>query len=94
MATRKDLAKLIHKNSNRTLADSEQAIKDVLSSLAELFSNNTEDSIVFPGFGAFKKLTRKARKGINPLTKKPMNVPEKTTYTFKLSKKIKDIINK
>ena len=92
MATgRKDLAKLIHKNSNRTLADSEQAIKDVLNSLAEVFSKNTEDSIVFPGFGTFKKITRKARKGTNPFTKKPMDVPEKTTYTFKLSKKINSV---
>lgn len=46
------------------------------------------------GLGTFKVSERKARDGINPLTKEPLHIPAKKAVTFKAGKALKDEINK
>lgn len=43
-------------------------------------------------FGKFKQKVNAAKTGTNPLTKKPMNVPESHTLAFKASKTVKKVI--
>ena len=40
------------------------------------------DEVNLPALGKFKQKVNPARKGINPLTKKPMDVPESHTLKF------------
>lgn len=47
-----------------------------------------------PGFGVWKKGQRKARAGINPQTKKPINIPAATTVKFKAAPQLKKAVAK
>lgn len=48
------------------------------------------EDVALVGFGTFKLTTRAARKGINPLTKKAIDIPEKKAPVFKAGKSFKD----
>ena len=50
--------------------------------------------VVFTGFGTFKPVKKAARTGINPATKKKINIPAKIAPTFKAGKALKDAVNK
>ena len=46
-----------------------------------------------PDFGTFKVAHRKAREGINPLTKAPLKIPASIVPKFSPAKKLKDALN-
>ena len=50
------------------------------------------DEVNLPQLGKFKQKVNPARKGINPLTKKPMDVPESHTVMFKPTSTIKKVV--
>lgn len=45
-----------------------------------------------PDLGTLKVSERKARKGVNPQTKQPIDIPASKTVTFKASKALKDAV--
>ena len=49
--------------------------------------------VCLTGVGTFKLKKRSARKGINPQTKKHINIPAKTVIVFKPSKTFTDRLN-
>lgn len=70
-----------------TLVDSQCAVDAVFESVAnQLEEGNTVD--IF-GFGKFEVTTRKARQGINPMTKEKIEIPERKAVKFKASKQLK-----
>jgi nucleoid DNA-binding protein len=44
------------------------------------------------GFGVFKKITRKARKGVNPKTREAMQIPASTSVSYKVGKTLKEAV--
>jgi DNA-binding protein HU-beta len=52
-----------------------EAIELVFSAIGESLVNGEEISV--PGFGKFSIAIRKARTGLNPQTKKKINIPKK-----------------
>ena len=52
-----------------------------------------EGKVTLVGFGTFSAKKRKAREGINPLTKEPLKIPAKTVASFKAGSKLKDALN-
>lgn len=46
-----------------------------------------------PDFGTFKVAHRKAREGINPLTKAPLKIPASIVPKFSPAKKLKEALN-
>ena len=49
--------------------------------------------VCLTGIGSFKIKKRSARKGINPTTKKKINIPAKNVIIFKPSKAFQDRLN-
>lgn len=49
-------------------------------------------SVVLTGFGSFVVVQRKARVGINPATRKKMNIPAKRVPRFKPGKDLKEAV--
>lgn len=49
-------------------------------------------SVVLTGFGTFSVMQRKKRKGINPATGKPMDIPARKVPKFKPGKAFKDMV--
>ena len=50
------------------------------------------DKIQFSGFGTFEAKERKAREGINPLTKEKVIIPACKVPSFKAGKGFKDLV--
>jgi len=48
--------------------------------------------VVLTGFGTFSVMRRKARRGINPATGKPMAIPAKKVPKFKAGKALKQLV--
>lgn len=69
---------------NKTL----DALQSVI--IEECISKGGEVNL--PQLGKFKQKINPARKGINPLTKKPMDVPENYTLRFKPSSTLKKVV--
>jgi DNA-binding protein HU-beta len=52
-------------------------------------ASREEGKVALSGFGTFEVRTRKARTGINPLTKQPIQIQASKTLGFKAAKNLK-----
>lgn len=71
------------------------AARTVINSLASEITEGLMKSgkIVYPGFGAFEVVERSARKGRNPRTKEPLDIPASKGVKFRAYKNLKDAVN-
>jgi len=95
-----DFVKVVSEKLPEDVKLSQKTLNDILDVVFEALSDSVvfealSDSIVsegrfaYPGFGTFTVKTRAARKGINPRTKRSIDIPESKTIGFKLSPKLK-----
>lgn len=89
---KKDLIRDFAEKSQITQKDATTYVNDLL----ELVTQNFEEgnTIDIAGFGKFEVRERAARKGINPATKEPVEIPASKTIKFSLKKALKEAINK
>ncbi|MDR1912536.1 MAG: HU family DNA-binding protein [Helicobacteraceae bacterium] len=85
-----DFIAKVAESAKLSKADAEKAVNATLDTIVATL--NKGDSVQFVGFGAFEVRTRAARKGINPKTKKPLNIAAKKAVAFKAGKKLKDAV--
>ncbi len=52
------------------------------------------EKVALVGFGTFEVRERKPRKGINPQTRKPIQIPAKKVPAFRAGKELKAIVPK
>ena len=72
--------------------DSEKAINAVFASIKE--SLEAGEKVQLVGFGTFEVRNRSARTGLNPQTKKAINIPATKVPVFKAGKVLKDAVAK
>ena len=65
----------------------EEAVSAVLDSIAK--GVKKDESVQVIGFGTFEVRRRAARRGINPKTKEPLDIPASKTVAFKPSAALK-----
>lgn len=88
MANKKELIAAIVQESDYLKRD--------VTSIVDMFIDKLTDELLEDGlvsisnFGKFKVVERAARKGHNPQTKKPIDIPASKTVKFKVSKKLKE----
>lgn len=74
---------------------SKKEVENVLDAFQEVVLKtcvNDGEEVNLPMIGKFKQKVNPARKGINPLNKKSIDIPESHTLTFKAIKSVKKII--
>ncbi|MEY8517008.1 HU family DNA-binding protein [Lachnospiraceae bacterium 29-84] len=71
--------------------DVEGALKAFTDVVAEELKKGEKIQLV--GFGTFEVSERAARKGMNPKTKTPIEIPASKAPKFKAGKALKDMIN-
>lgn len=76
-----ELVNAIAEKSGLSKVDSKKALDATLSAITDELKNGGK--VVLVGFGTFSVSERSARKGINPRTKKPINIPAKKSAKFK-----------
>lgn len=85
------LIEFIAAKAGLTKADAGRALDATLEGIQSGLKK--EGKVALVGFGTFAAKRRAARKGINPLTKKPLDIPAKTVASFKAGSKLKDALN-
>lgn len=90
--TKVELIAAVAEKSELSKKDSEKAVAAVIDSITEALKSG--DKVALVGFGTFETKVRKERKGINPITKKEMLIPEATVPSFKAGKALKDAVAK
>jgi nucleoid DNA-binding protein len=80
------------------LAEKGEITKKLASDTIDLVFSSISDGLVageeisIPGFGKFSVVTRKARTGLNPQTKKKIKIPAKKVPKFAGAKAMKDSV--
>lgn len=77
--------------SGLTKKDSENALTALVESVEDALKAG--DKVQLVGFGTFEVKARAARKGINPQTKKPVEIAASKAPVFKAGKGLKDALN-
>jgi len=74
------------KDTERTINGFMDVVKDVLG--------KSDDKIQLVGFGTFKVVDRKERKGMNIQTRRPITIPAKKAVRFVPGKTLKELVNR
>ncbi|MDR2861785.1 MAG: HU family DNA-binding protein [Syntrophobacterales bacterium] len=79
--TKAELVKALKEKAGlATLAQAEAAYESLFGIISAALKNG--DSVSISGFGSFKAVNRKARKGRNPRTGKDIQIPASKTAKF------------
>ena len=76
-----ELVSAVAQKSGLSKVDAKKALDGVLESISEELKS--DGRVVLVGFGTFSVAERSARKGINPRTKEPIDIPAKKVVKFK-----------
>ena len=89
--TKADLVEIVATEADMTKKDVEQLVEIIFDSIISTL--NKGEKIELRGFGSFRVRERNARKGRNPKTGEPVDIPAKRVAYFKPGKDLKEIIN-
>jgi len=87
-----DLVKAIAQKATLNQATAQKALESMLETFKDSLKKG--DKIQLIGFGSFEVAKRAARKGVNPQTKKTIQIAAKKVVKFKPGKDLKDLIAK
>lgn len=90
--TKAELIAAVAEKSELTKKQSESAVKAVIDTITETLANG--DSIQLVGFGTFEVRDRAARTGINPRTKKKIQIEATKVPAFKAGRSLKEAVSK
>lgn len=88
--TKAELVALVAEKSELTKKDADKAVAAVIESVTEALVKG--DKVALVGFGTFEVKQRAARKGHNPKTKAPIDIPASKAPVFKAGKSLKDVV--
>lgn len=69
-------------------AEGERALEAVTACVA--VGLKAQGEVAIPGFGTFRRVTRKARTGRNPKTGEPLEIPASRSVAFRPGKALKE----
>lgn len=84
---KRSLAINVAKETGLTICSAAKVIDVVFRTIGESIENSEHTTI--HGFGSFSLVHRAERKGVNPVTKQSIVIPERKVVKFNASKKIK-----
>lgn len=88
--TKTDLIDKIAEKTGLTKKDSGKALDAFIEAVKEALAAGDKVQIV--GFGSFEVRQRAARKGLNPQTKSPIDIPARRVPVFKAGKDLRDAV--
>lgn len=88
--TKADLIAYVAKKANLTNKAARDAVASVFGAISDALKKG--DKVVVTGFGTFSVRNRAARKGRNPQTGSPINIPSRKTPGFTAGKALKKAV--
>src|SRR5438270_4929672 len=89
--TKAELVEDVARAAELTKKDAERLVEIVFESIIDTL--NQGEKIELRGFGSFRVRERGARRGRNPKTGAPVDIPAKRVPYFKPGKEMKELIN-
>ncbi|MFL6227145.1 MAG: HU family DNA-binding protein [Pyrinomonadaceae bacterium] len=89
--TKAELVEDVARAAELTKKDAERLVEIVFESIIDTL--NGGEKIELRGFGSFRVRERGARRGRNPKTGDPVDIPAKRVPYFKPGKELKELIN-
>ena len=89
--TKAELVEDVARAAELTKKDAERLVEIVFESISDTL--NQGEKIELRGFGSFRVRERGARRGRNPKTGDPVDIPAKRVPYFKPGKELKELIN-
>jgi nucleoid DNA-binding protein len=84
------LGKMVHEvHGGMSYADALKIVDLILETIKQRLTSG--EKVVLSGFGCFRVVTRKDRKGVNPQTGESLVIPGRKAIVFKPSKYLKTI---
>lgn len=83
-----ELIAFIAEKTDFSKKDAQVALEAVIEGISTSLQDG--DKVSLPGFGSFDVRERAARKGVNPATGKPMDIPASKSVGFKVGKQLKE----
>lgn len=90
--TKAELVAAVVEKTGLSKKDTEKVIAGVLDTISDTLAKG--ESIQLVGFGTFEVRERAARKGVNPQTKKPIEIAATKVPAFKAGRALKDAVSK
>jgi len=85
---KKTLVAEVAKKAGTTKKEAQKVVDAFIETVSEALAKGEKVRLV--GFGSFVVKERAARKGVNPRTKKPINIPAKKVPKFVPGKELRD----
>lgn len=92
MANKAELIDSVASKTGLTKKDATSAVDAVFETIQENLSEGNKVQLI--GFGNFEVRQRAARKGRNPQTGKPLQIPARDVPAFKAGMGLKNAVNK
>jgi len=89
--TKTELVDLISKNSGISKVKSKEALNAFTDGIMKALKKK-DGRVTLVGFGTFTKVRRKARKGRDPNTGKPIKIKAKNVVKFKPGKNLRESV--
>ena len=86
------LVERMAKLSKESKATTKRCLEAFMDAVGEVLKKNGQ--ITLTGFGSFSVMKRKARMGVNPVTRKKMQIPATKVPKFKAGKELKGLVAK
>lgn len=83
-----ELVAFVAEKTELSKKDAQVALEAVIEGISTSLQDG--DKVSLPGFGSFDVRERAARKGVNPATGKPMDIPASKSVGFKVGKQLKE----
>ena len=89
--TKSEIIDIVAQGTGLTKVETSAVVDGVLATIH--YALATGDSVTLRGFGSFRVVQRKGRKGLNPKTGKVMNVPPHKSPVFRPSKDLRKAVD-
>jgi DNA-binding protein HU-beta len=85
-----ELVDAIADSASLSKSDAENALNAFINTIQTAVAAG--DKVTLPGFGSFQPTLRKARTGIDPRTREPVQIPERKAAKFTVGSKFKALV--
>ncbi len=89
---RQELSRRVAQKTNLSQKQAAEVVEATIVTVREALQSGDEVRLV--GFGSFKVRTSAARKGVNPQTRRPLEVPAKERVRFSPGKELSEAVLK
>jgi len=86
-----DLVEEVANQTGLTKKVSREAVDAIISAITDSLAGGERVTLV--GFGTFQVMERKARRGVNPQTRKSIQIPTKKVPKFRPGKSLREAVS-